>query len=128
MRIFRGRYDPAGARRIVTLDDRALELPALLAGEVRHSPTGFNWGYHGSGPAELARAMLVTACPGEPAARHPACYQEFKAEVLGRLQGEWEIEEPAVRTWFMLWRTTETGQMIMDELDAEAEIEIRKGG
>lgn len=33
----------------------------------RHSPTGFSWGYGGSGPADLARALLVDALP------HPSC-------------------------------------------------------
>jgi hypothetical protein len=30
-----------------------------------HSPTGFSWGYGGSGPAELARAMLIDALGDE---------------------------------------------------------------
>lgn len=28
---------------------------------VRHSPTGFEWGYCGSGPADLARSLLIHA-------------------------------------------------------------------
>jgi hypothetical protein len=36
-----------------------------------HSPTGFSWGYAGSGPAELARNLLLHAL-GD-AARCPAC-------------------------------------------------------
>lgn len=28
---------------------------------VRHSPTGFSWGYGGSGPADLARSLLIAA-------------------------------------------------------------------
>jgi len=30
-----------------------------LTHHVRHSPTGFSWGYEGSGPAELARCLLI---------------------------------------------------------------------
>jgi hypothetical protein len=33
----------------------------LLAHHVRHSPDGFSWGYGGSGPAELARCLLIDA-------------------------------------------------------------------
>lgn len=33
----------------------------LLRHVVRHSPTGFAWGYAGSGPADLARSLLVDA-------------------------------------------------------------------
>jgi hypothetical protein len=32
-----------------------------LPHHVRHSPTGFAWGYGGSGPAELARCILIHA-------------------------------------------------------------------
>ena len=31
----------------------------LVPHHVRHSPTGFEFGYHGSGPAELARYLLI---------------------------------------------------------------------
>lgn len=30
-----------------------------LTHHVKHSPTGFEWGYGGSGPAELARCILI---------------------------------------------------------------------
>jgi hypothetical protein len=43
---------------------------------LKHSPSGFAWGYGGSGPAQLALALLVEAT-NDPALalRH---YQEFK--------------------------------------------------
>lgn len=37
----------------------------------RHSPAGFEWGYHGSGPAELARCLLIDALGDH--ARCPVC-------------------------------------------------------
>lgn len=53
----------------------------------RHSPNGFNWGYGGSGPAELALA-IVTEITGKPDG-----YQEFKWDVIARLpQTDFEIE------------------------------------
>ena len=43
---------------------RRPEMPttAVAAGDlVNHSPTGFGWGYGGSGPAQLALALLADA-------------------------------------------------------------------
>ena len=36
-----------------------------LPHHVRHSPTGFSWGYSGSGPADLARCLLLHALGDE---------------------------------------------------------------
>jgi hypothetical protein len=33
----------------------------VLRHYVKHSPTGFSWGYGGSGPADLARCLLIDA-------------------------------------------------------------------
>lgn len=41
----------------------------------RHSPDGFQWGYAGSGPAQLALAILLQFCKKEVALKY---YQEFK--------------------------------------------------
>jgi hypothetical protein len=35
--------------------------PVPLTHYPRHSPAGFEWGYGGSGPADLARALLIDA-------------------------------------------------------------------
>lgn len=51
---------------------------ALVAIEqhfVVHSPTGFEWGYHGSGPADLALNVLALFVPPPEAWR---LHQEFK--------------------------------------------------
>ena len=47
-----------------------------------HSPDGFAWGYSGSGPAQLALAILLELIP-EPNAR--LTYQAFKNELIARL-------------------------------------------
>ena len=49
---------------------------------VRHSPSGPEWGYGGSGPADCARSVLL-ALLGETTA--DAHYQAFKAEVVAQL-------------------------------------------
>lgn len=49
-----------------------------------HSPDGFSWGYGGSGPAQLALAILLKASNGDEkyAMRN---YQEFKRRVIAPL-------------------------------------------
>ena len=45
---------------------------------VNHSPTGFAWGYSGSGPAQLALALLLKYTDENKASR---LYQEFKMKI-----------------------------------------------
>ena len=61
------------------------------------SPTGFAWGYSGSGPAQLALAILADAIgDDEIALRH---YQMFKRHIVAKLpQGRpWTLSVDAVR-------------------------------
>ena len=44
-----------------------------------HSPDGFNWGYGGSGPAQLALAVCLELLSKDEAF---GCYQQFKREVI----------------------------------------------
>lgn len=46
--------------RLVTVEQDGQVL-GLLRHVVRHSPTGMTWGYGGSGPADLARSLLIDA-------------------------------------------------------------------
>ncbi len=47
----------SGRRTIAVVYDDDLLLGSL-AHLVRHSPDGFEWGYQGSGPADLARSIV----------------------------------------------------------------------
>jgi len=53
-----------------------------------HSPDGFNWGYGGSGPAQLALAVILKLT-GKPDG-----YQDFKWKVISKLPmgKDFEIE------------------------------------
>lgn len=51
-----------------------------------HSPTGFEWGYAGSGPAQLALALLAHATGDD--ARALRQHQYFKAMVVAGLARE----------------------------------------
>ena len=48
----------------------------------RHSPTGCSWGYSGSGPAQLALAILLKVTSRAEA---EANYIRFKSDVIARL-------------------------------------------
>ena len=48
-----------------------------------HSPDGFEWGYAGSGPAQLALALLVDAVGDKKALKY---YQQFKSHVIQNLE------------------------------------------
>ncbi len=62
----------------------------------RHSPTGFDWGYSGSGPAQLALAILADHLAGDDA-RALRSYQRFKNRIVSRLAHEgWTLTETEV--------------------------------
>ena len=45
-----------------------------------HSPTGFEWGYGGSGPAQLALALIADACEGDDIA--VSYHQRYKGRIV----------------------------------------------
>lgn len=65
---------------------------------VRHSPTGFEYGYHGSGPADLARSIVGDLLAEDDPA--PSDYQAVKAAFIGTLDrdhpGPHELTEDQV--------------------------------
>ncbi len=75
--------------------DMSKELPPHT--ELRnHSPTGFEWGYGGSGPAQLALAILLEEYRDpEYALKH---YQALKRRVVARLWGAgWVLTSQDIR-------------------------------
>lgn len=65
----------------VFVDGEKLNLAKSLQVR-RHSPSGFNWGYGGSGPAQLALAILLELLPEDKAV---SLYQYFKQEFIANL-------------------------------------------
>lgn len=61
-----------------------------------HSPNGFECGYAGSGPAQLALAICVDALKNSDQAQK--IYQVFKFKVIANLprDGGWELTETQV--------------------------------
>jgi Family of unknown function (DUF6166) len=97
VRTYRGVNQGTSDHVVTVEDDDAGEL-CLLAHRMRHSPSGFSWGYAGSGPADLARSIMWEHLGAEP---HPACYQAFKFSfVAGWPQGgDWQITDEEIEVW-----------------------------
>jgi hypothetical protein len=70
-------------RVVVNGKGKTLDLEASLK-VVNHSPTGFCWGYNGSGPAQLALAILLDHFNGD-CERALSLYQDFKFNIIARL-------------------------------------------
>ena len=73
---------------------RRFELPHI----VKHSPTGMEWGFGGSGPSDLANSLLAHVIEVNGVAS--ALYQQFKADVVSRLnQDGFRLTDAEVREW-----------------------------
>lgn len=92
---FRGLRVPATGEVVVRANGRELPLRLDLW---NHSPDGFEWGYGGSGPAQLALAMLCyIGVPDELAVRF---HQDFKWDVIAKLdRDEWVVTVDQVKAW-----------------------------
>lgn len=77
MKTYRGTRE--GSAADVALDGRPLNPRLDLW---NHSPTGFEWGYGGSGPAQLALALLANHLGDDDEA--VTLHQEFKRTVVAR--------------------------------------------
>lgn len=89
MKVYKGWRNKIGLS-IVEVDGRRLSPRFDL---YNHSPTGFNWGYVGSGPAQLALALLADAV-GDDRARK--WYQDFKRSIVAALADTWSITSEQV--------------------------------
>jgi hypothetical protein len=83
--------------KVIAIDAEGGQEPLDPRYDLRkHSMDGFNFGYGGSGPAQLSLALLADAlCDDEKAQRF---YQDFKFKVIARLDGDrFEISEEEIR-------------------------------
>lgn len=70
------------ATRTVHLDGRLID-PTPSQKIWNHSPDGFNWGYGGSGPAQLALGILLAV--GVEPDRAVALHQQLKWDLIAEL-------------------------------------------
>lgn len=88
------------------------ENSRVLAHHIQHSPDGFNWGYGGSAPSELARCILFDAfgtetCPDRPGlckCHSPwvdSYYQAYNSDVIAKMtKGEvWKLRQIDICNW-----------------------------
>jgi hypothetical protein len=94
MKLFIGKRTKNGAE--VFIDGEQLTLEPSL--EVySHSPTGFEWGYGGSGPSQLALAILLELY-GRSTALH--YYQAFKYKfIVAAAQDGFVISSDDIDLW-----------------------------
>ena len=62
-----------------------------------HSPDGFQWGYGGSAPSDLALNLLLHATGDEETAR--ALHQRLKWAFVAGWGDEWSITQAEVLAW-----------------------------
>lgn len=85
----------AGGAR-VTFDERDL-TPERSQKVLNHSPGGFAWGYSGSGPAQLALAILLEA--GVQRQQAIELHQVFKEEFIANLSQDLFVLNIDVEAW-----------------------------
>ena len=95
MKVYEGGRSLAGA--VVTVDGRKLDPRFDLK---KLSKAGFEWTYEGSGPAQLALAMLADHLGDDQKAL--ALHEVFMREVVAYLDNSWrmtgaEIDEALAR-------------------------------
>ena len=67
-----------------------------LKHRVYHSPTGFEWGYLGSGPADLARSILWDYLGVKPT---KGFVYSFKCDFVSGWKDKWEVSSEEIQDW-----------------------------
>lgn len=93
MKVYRGkRLGPA--EKLSPVEVTVDGVP--LKHRVKHSPTGFEWGYLGSGPADLALSILWDFLGKEP---RQIEYMRFKENFVAGWKDEWQITGEEIGCW-----------------------------
>jgi len=96
MAVYRGGPYQVCGPLIVTKDGAVLS-PAPSQQVWNHSPDGFQWGYEGSGPAQLALAVLLDVTgDAELSVR---LHQDFKRAFVAHWAEKWEITTKEIKSW-----------------------------
>ena len=96
IKVYRGRREPNGC--VVEVQHGSLLYPLDPRNDlVNHSPTGFEWGYAGSGPAQLSFALLLNYLGEKQLERVQMTYQRFKFAVIVGLEPSWELHQNQIQ-------------------------------
>ena len=104
---FRGRRTTNSCVVSVLYDGEEVELLNPRTDLRNHSPTGFEWGFGGSGPAQLALAILAHEYGDEKALGY---YQEFKWKVIAWIgTDKWELTSEEIEQAIRRFRKSREG-------------------
>lgn len=108
---YRGRRVPPDPELLgetyVTVNGFSLPLRLDVANK---SSSGFEWGYLGSGPAQLALAIL---CNEVGVDRAEKLFLSYMHEVIGKIaSSEWTITSQEIATWLATRGPTSTATSI----------------
>ena len=94
-KVYTGRRGPEGCV-VWAIDGNGERKPLNPRQELRnHSPTGFEWGYGGSGPAQPALAILAEHLGDDDAALN--LYQDFKWACIAQIRGaNWSLSSEEI--------------------------------
>ena len=94
-------------------DGEKTELSPAASLRLRnHSPDGFQWGYSGSGPAQLALALLLDVTSNPDLTR--AHYQQFKFDKVTAWGKEWSITSREILEWLGKIRSLELEKTVLN--------------
>ena len=97
MTVYSGIKEDEGAGPQTVLKDGKPLSPKPSQKLWNHSPDGFNWGYHGSGPAQLALALLIDVYPATDTCVR--LHQDFKRAYVATWGDSWTITDIEIRDW-----------------------------
>lgn len=118
MKKYQGVRTPEGGAVVSVRTTSVVRLLPLRLDVWSHSPTGFEWGYNGSGPAQLALALLLDLTGANMLSLH--YYQRFKREVVALLPYEgWILDGSEALAWLM--------PLLAHDLGLDDEIDLPRG-
>lgn len=105
MKTYQGIRKPDGSVAVTVTDGSEIWALDPRLDLRNHSPTGFEWGYGGSGPSQLALALCADALciytdeRPKTDERAKAVYQHFKWQHVAKFpREEWMITDAQIRT------------------------------
>ena len=127
---YRAGDDQLGECRIVVVSSdqgRGNLISSPLHHVVKHSPSGFEWGYAGSGPADTSLSILADYFGERPTkddvyygrgkAVHPSLYQQFKRDFIAPAAKEgFTITSDQIKDWL-----AKNADLLPDETPGEEE-------
>ena len=115
----------SGDCTVLRPDGALLPLAPTLA-QRYHSPTGFEWGYRGRGPAQLAFAILLDHTGGDQVTAHRH-YQRFTVDYVSHWDGEtWTIAPAEIAAWLATAPPMQVGSRVLPGVPTPPEPEGRR--